>query len=96
MDSNGAATEAASGVDVRESIREFIKANIAAAGAGELRDDHNIFEKGFVTSIFAMQLLTHMENAFGVEVPDSDLTLANFSSVDRMVQLVDGLKADRA
>lgn len=93
MDNDGSAAEAALDVNVRESIREFIEANIVAAGDVDLNDDHNIFEQGFVTSIFAMQLLTHIEDTFGVEVPDSDLTLDKFSSVDRMVQLVDELRA---
>jgi acyl carrier protein len=93
MDNSGSSVAAAPGVDVRMSIRGFIEANITAMGDVELRDDHNIFEKGFVTSIFAMQLLTHIENTFDVEVPDDCLNLRKFSSVEQMVQLVDELRA---
>lgn len=75
--------------EARELIRQFIEQNMSAfKDADELGDTDNIFEKGFVTSIFAMRLLDFIENKFGVQVPDEDITLVNFSSVDRMIGLV--------
>ncbi|MCP1311728.1 acyl carrier protein [Paenibacillus tyrfis] len=75
--------------EARALIRQFIEQNMSAfKDADELGDTDNIFEKGFVTSIFAMRLLDFIENKFGVQVPDEDITLMNFSSVDRMIGLV--------
>ncbi|MBB6170490.1 acyl carrier protein [Nocardiopsis mwathae] len=93
MHESGSPTDAVPGVDARESIRDYIEANTSALGAGELRDDDDIFDKGFVTSIFAMQLLAHIENTFDIEVPDDYLNLQRFSSVERMVEMVDELRA---
>ncbi|MCO1579135.1 phosphopantetheine-binding protein [Crossiella sp. SN42] len=95
MHDSGSSVDAAGGMDVRDSIREFVRANITALGDTELSDDDHIFDKGFVTSIFAMQLLAHIEGAFGVEVPDNYLNLRNFSSVERMARMVDELRAAR-
>lgn len=92
MYDNGSSVNAP-GVDVRESVRGYIQSNITALGDVELRDEDNIFDKGFVTSIFAMQLLAHIENTFDVEVPDDCLSLEKFSSVERMVQMVEELRA---
>lgn len=75
--------------EARALIRQFIEQNMSAfKDADELGDADNIFEKGFVTSIFAMRLLDFIENKFGIQVPDEDITLMNFSSVDRMIGLV--------
>ncbi len=79
--------------DVRDEIRAFVAANMSALADGTLQDSDNIFELGFVTSLFAMQLLDYLETTFGVEVPDESITLANFSSVDRMAELVEELRS---
>lgn len=78
--------------DVRGKIRQFVSDNMSALSEGVLRDSDNIFELGFVTSLFAMQLLELLENQFDVEVPDEMITLANFSSVDKMSDMVEELR----
>ncbi|WP_394836555.1 acyl carrier protein [Pendulispora rubella] len=47
----------------------------------ELREDEDIFTLGFVSSMFAMQLVTYVEHEFGVEVENEDLELDNFRSI---------------
>ncbi|WP_054739358.1 acyl carrier protein [Cellulosilyticum ruminicola] len=74
----------------RESIRNFIIGNMDVFDEDiTLADDDNIFEKGFVTSIFAMRLLDFIEDEFKIEVADEDINLVNFSSVQQMVKLVE-------
>ncbi|MER6911893.1 phosphopantetheine-binding protein [Streptomyces sp. NPDC000594] len=75
-------------VDTAVTVREYVRANMTALKDAELRDEDNIFEKGFVTSIFAMQLLDFIESTFEVEVPDDRITLQNFSSVNRITAMV--------
>lgn len=47
----------------------------------ELKDDDDIFALGFVSSMFAMQLVSFVEHEFGVTVENDDLELDNFRSV---------------
>ncbi|WP_051712285.1 phosphopantetheine attachment site family protein [Spirillospora albida] len=75
------------------SIRSYVRGNVTGLDGAGLRDDDNIFEKGFVASMFAMQLLLYIESTFDVEVPDGYITLRNFSSVERMAEMVGELKA---
>lgn len=95
MHDSGSPVDAVPGVDVRESIRGYLRDNITVLGDDELRDDDNIFDKGFVSSIFAMQLLAHIESTFDVEVPDDYLSLQRFSSVERMTEMVEELRKVR-
>ncbi|MFD4024185.1 phosphopantetheine-binding protein [Streptomyces sp. NPDC058576] len=74
------------------TVRNYVRANMSALRDEDLHDEDNIFEKGFVTSIFAMQLLDFIETTFEVEVPDDRITLQNFSSVQRISRLVGELK----
>ncbi len=80
--------------NVSNHIRDFIADNTSKAA--ELGDDDNIFELGFVTSLFAMRLLEFIEVTFDVEVPDESITLTNFSTVNRMTELVQSLRGANA
>lgn len=78
--------------DAAGSIRSYVRENMTALRDADLHDDDNIFELGFVTSVFAMQLLDYIESTFGVEIPDDCITLQNFSSVGRMAEMIGELK----
>ncbi|WP_405610681.1 phosphopantetheine-binding protein [Streptomyces sp. NBC_01511] len=79
-------------VKTADTVRDYVRSNMNALRDEDLHDDDNIFEKGFVTSIFAMQLLDFIETTFDVEVPDDRITLQNFSSVHRISTMVGELK----
>ncbi len=81
---------------VREKIRQFIIANMNSFEEIELLDSDNIFQSGFVSSIFAMRLLNFIEKEFSVQIPDDDILLKNFSSVDVMNEMVSRLQSETA
>jgi len=69
----------------KNRIRQFLSQHISVAG---LADDEDIFKKGLVNSLFAMQLVLFVENEFNRDVPDVDLKLANFCSVDAIAKYI--------
>ncbi len=71
--------------DVRAEIRSFITGRFPQA---ELADETDIFELGFVNSLFATELVMFIENNVGITIPNEDLTLDNFRTVARMADLV--------
>lgn len=52
------------------------------------RDDEDLFKAGFVTSLFAMQLVSFIEHEFQLTVETEDLDIANFCSIDALTQFV--------
>jgi methoxymalonate biosynthesis acyl carrier protein len=54
----------------------------------------DLFASGLVTSLFAMELVVHLEQEFDIEVVGPDLKLDNFRSVRSMSDLVLRLRAD--
>lgn len=71
--------------EVRNEIRSFITAKFPSA---TFTDEQDIFALGFVNSLFAMELVMFIEKAFGTRIPNRELNLNNFRSVDRMTELV--------
>ncbi|MEU5552261.1 phosphopantetheine-binding protein [Micromonospora sp. NPDC047793] len=79
--------------DAANRIREYLRENMTAFKDVELDDEENIFERGYFTSLFAMQLLHYVESTFDIVVPDDYIILQNFSSVRRLADMVGELKA---
>ncbi len=65
-------------------LREFC--SLRAPG---LADKDDIFEVGGVNSLFAIELLTFVEEVFGITLEDEDLERKNFSSINAMTALVE-------
>ncbi|MFI9402351.1 acyl carrier protein [Nocardia sp. NPDC052316] len=71
--------------DARSEIREFVAKRFPD---GRLEDDHDIFESGFVNSLFAMELVMFIEQHLGDRIPNDELMLDNFRTVNVMTDLV--------
>ena len=50
--------------------------------------DQDLFASGLVTSMFAMELVVHLEGTYGIAILGGDLKLDNFRTVERMTTLV--------
>ena len=72
--------------DNKLKIREFIARFFQNV---ELTDDQDIFEMGFVNSLFAMQLVLFVEKEFGFSVEDGDLDIANFRTINAINALIE-------
>jgi acyl carrier protein len=71
--------------DARAEIRSFITQRFPQA---EVTDSCDIFEFGFVNSLFAMELVMFIETTFGITIPNEELTLDNFRTIDAMAGVI--------
>nr|WP_245572383.1 acyl carrier protein [Actinokineospora enzanensis] len=55
--------------------------------------DEDLFASGVVSSLFALELVVHLEKAYGVEVEGEYLSLENFRTVNAMEKMVLELQA---
>ncbi|MFH9061790.1 phosphopantetheine-binding protein [Streptomyces coeruleorubidus] len=58
-----------------------------------IEDGDDIFALGLATSLFTMELVRFVERTFGFEVPDREMHMDNFRSIDAMSLLVARMKA---
>jgi acyl carrier protein len=64
----------------RERIREYITSRISVP----LADDADFFELGLVDSLFALELVSFIEQELEVSIQPDDLDIANFCSIDAL------------
>lgn len=69
-------------------ILEFVRGRYPQM---DIDADQDIFQLGFVNSLFAMELVMFVEKTFGVTIANDDLRIENFRSADAMAELVDRL-----
>ncbi|WP_270171072.1 acyl carrier protein [Paenibacillus sp. SYP-B4298] len=77
-------------MDRYEIVKNFIQQNLIIFEEDvEIQADDNIFALGFVNSLFAMQLLQFIEREFAITVDNEDLEIANFSTLNKIISLID-------
>jgi methoxymalonate biosynthesis acyl carrier protein len=85
--------ETAATTTSKDKIRSFLLRQLRVQ---QLEDGDDIFAAGFMSSLFAMQLVVFVEREFGITVQSEDLELANFQSVNAITALVERRAAERA
>ena len=71
--------------DVLDRIRTFLTPHL---GQHVLADDDDMFAKGIVNSLFAMQLVVFVEGEFQITVTPEDLDIDRFRSIRAVADLV--------
>ncbi len=69
----------------KADIRAFVSQN---TDRDDFADDLDLFEGGLVNSLFVLELMSFLQKSFGVTLEMADLDMANFQSVNAMVELV--------
>jgi methoxymalonate biosynthesis acyl carrier protein len=80
-------------VHTPESIRRNLTDFLEQRTKQPVTADLDLFGSGLVSSLFALQLVVHVETAFGVAVRASALKLDNFRTIDTITELVRRLRA---
>lgn len=74
------------GVEIKEKIKSFIQKRIGKDK--QIEDADDIFRTGYVNSMFALELVSFIEQAFALRVENEDIDLKNFSSLNNMEAFV--------
>ncbi|MFD7552801.1 acyl carrier protein [Streptomyces sp. NPDC059816] len=78
--------------DLEKELLEFLAERTKTAWDA----DTDLFGDGGLSSLFAMQVVVHLEKTYTIAVRGADLRLDNFRTVRRMAELVDRLRAPGA
>lgn len=92
---NRSTDQAAARATTAESVQENLLLFLEQRTRRSVAPDLDLFASGLVSSLFAMQLVVHVESAFGVSVGGPDLKLENFRTVNAMAALVLRLQGAR-
>lgn len=76
-------------MQLQEQIRNFILANLVVFDDEvEFSDDDNIFELGFVNSLFAMKLVAFIESEFQLTIESDEMEISNFNTINNIVNFI--------
>lgn len=84
MSEQTAGTAPVTAEDVEKALLDHLADRLGTSVAG----DQDIFEAGLVTSMFAMELVVHLERTYGIAVAGPELRLDNFRTPRNMAALV--------
>jgi acyl carrier protein len=74
--------------EVREGLRRFIRHELLVRPDYPLAGDDPLITGGLIDSFALAQIGVFVEGAFGIYIPDTDLTVANMDTLDQMVARV--------
>lgn len=84
-------------MEMTDRIREFLVAEVlgekAALRGRPLRDDDALVEEGILDSMAILQLVSFLEEQFGVEVADDEMVPENFGTLARLGAFVERKRA---
>jgi acyl carrier protein len=82
------------GHEIKDAIRDKTRGFLAKSkNIVSLGDGDDLFEKGFVNSLFALQLIMFLEKEFKIKIPAKSISEDNFRSVGAIVGTVSAIMA---
>ena len=76
---------------VATEIHGWLRENVT--GGREVADDYPLIENGVMTSLQTVELVTFLEDRFGILVEDEEFDEENFGSVESIARLVESKAA---
>lgn len=74
---------------LKSDLRQYIVDNFLFGQADDgFADDVSFLEKGLIDSTGILEIVAHLEQAYGVSVEDEELVPLNFDSVDNLAAYV--------
>ena len=74
---------------IEERIKDYIARNLLFSDNGFPHSDEASFlEEGIVDSVGVMELVTFVEDSFGLKIDDMDVIPDNFDSVSRLASFI--------
>jgi len=81
-------------LDTRTEIKEFIVENfMMGMNPEELTDSSSLLELGIIDSTGVLELVQFLEEKYGIQVEDADLTPANLDSLENLVGYLNNKKS---
>ena len=80
----------------KQAIREFIIENFLFGEANGLEEETSFLENGIIDSTGILELVTYLEETFGIEVEDEELVPENLDSIANVVKYLTAKQASAA
>lgn len=73
---------------VEEQVRHYIDEKLLVGGSRDYKDEASFLQTGIVDSLGILDLVSFVEERFGIEVDDDEVVPDNFDSVQQLSSYV--------
>jgi acyl carrier protein len=73
-------------------LLEYIKKELAIGSKRNIQMDDDLLSAGIIDSLGVLQLVAFIEEQFNIQMPDEDVVLENFQSVNSLVTYLDNFQ----
>lgn len=81
---------AVAGVAIAQEVRRFVRENYLFGQDDGLKDDDSFLEMGIIDSTGVLELVSYLENTFGIRVESEELNVENLDSLNRICAYLEG------
>jgi len=71
-----------------EAVREFVVENFLFGDGVNLKDDTSFLESGIIDSTGILELITFLEETYGIQIEDEELVPENMDSLQNVARFV--------
>lgn len=75
---------------MKQELRKFVVDNYLFGRDLDFSDDDSFLEKGIIDSTGVLELVSHLETSYGIEVNDDELLPVNLDSINQVVRFLNG------
>jgi len=74
--------------ELKDALREFIRENFLFGDEVAFADDASLVEEGIVDSTGVLELITHIESTYDIEIDDEELVPENLDSISNLANFI--------
>jgi acyl carrier protein len=76
-------------MDRKSAIMSYIQKDILRGRGGSLDANADLLGAGIIDSLGILQLVAFIDDQFGIQVPDEDVVIENFQSVNALASYLE-------
>ena len=79
--------------NLKQQVRQFILDNFMMGGTADIPDDASFMERHIIDSTGFLELITFVEESFGIQVGDEEMVPENLDSLNNIERYVQQKRA---
>lgn len=75
-------------MDIRADLTRYIRSKLLSEDVGvALKADTDVLRQGIIDSLGVFQVVSFLEEKWGIRIDDAEITVDNFQSINAMAEL---------
>lgn len=76
-------------MNIEQTLEKFITEELMMSDGTKLDPDQSLLDSGIIDSLSLLRVIAFIEDTFGVQVDDTELSPSNFETINMMVSMIE-------